>query len=1355
MSERRPTRDPDGALPSAHFEPDEYYFLSSDESNDSGSDEEENNISTEAPHTEKSATLSAVLHPSLTDFGPRSATRYFRLRYPSSVLHRHPVQIFSSINEKIPRVKPRPGFQRSLHNDVSGKKPMEETPDTKIQEPPRKKPRGRDQPEDLLPRVQQDTMVVRRSRRLVKQARGNDCNAMPVANDQEGFLGARPGEGRLGEDDDAVMMDVSAGTKSECLDASKRRMPTSTSTNALRESLPDETTSSVSTSTQRSGSNSPKFTIELPLDVSHTSSFGEVNTGKHSENLAAPIRQLLPNDQTSSDQASSATSSTSQISAGQIRSAQSSNIQSPSFHPSAAQPLGSQSSITHPSPPRLLTSASATSIVDLAQNSTHASAAQSSINCRRLPQAPPIPSSSLLFAQFDYKNLLEGLPIFKTKVPTPARKTSTKDVDMSSSPDSSHSRDKQKGKQPVPTANGRKHTNDNKGKQPVPASNGMKRVSDNKENKQPVDAAKGKQRAEDKEEDKESVSAVKGKKRLEGKGNDEQSAQAESGTARTRFKQWDLQPLSFHIRDPLPCPLSKDNKGWPISLPQDLFRDVAQYLSFNDVKNLRLANRQFAAQLSDLRFQSVVVPFNHELFGVESQDFKDIQAVGQDTIVGKYASKFGKFGISHELDLNGLIHSTAKPSTEQHSAWWGSFLWPATQYPRFQDLKQLEDLADAPGLLRSVMARLTEATELGLSIDSGHGWLNGADLSDLAVWDMRRRKSEVFGQNFPAEDIWDKYGREQIILAGQRNTIDHILGKPFVGGLKRAMFANVPVRPLESYRCQSMQPDLDQEQHTGGTLSVFRLATATAANPPVQPGLLPPPGQNFAIPLPPASAGPCPRLARKPYSHLEMPQYPIIYNGYNVAGEYGGHALSVHRYLAEPSEYPIKPGELTEAQAQWLLETLWAQKAFISCYVTSVIHNRTALHQVHSLHIGKISSGLLGSLSHTEFWKALPQLHTITILVIPDWRRAHEPGDGAFNEHMPISPTLASNNFARLLRKHIAPLENVSNLKIGFIGGGENAKGLLARGQHILPAPITLNPKAWLTIKDATPEVHTMLSFDHVQKLTFVNCWFSPKMLRTFMNISKDSSLKHLTLESVSMTVPQGHSRSSSFLNRFSDKIEPRFQPQNWLREIMPHMPVPLVWTRVIDFITPGRTIRDYLLAAHFIPPTPCDSTTSSSRNTPQPDSFRGNIQKLTLKSCGYVHISGLTQTEFNQNNLVMPINSPTDPGLLNRKSLLQAPGHSIKTADPQGHEYPLLGKMTQCVHPVEKIVLERAWGMKFGWENDLSRWASVEDGLFEGGTGRFSGTVSKTDGLRDCELDAAGEDGGDDVGGEGDDEAE
>lgn len=98
---------------------------------------------------------------------------------------------------------------------------------------------------------------------------------------------------------------------------------------------------------------------------------------------------------------------------------------------------------------------------------------------------------------------------------------------------------------------------------------------------------------------------------------------------------------------------------------------------------------------------------------------------------------------------------------------------------------------------------------------------------------------------------------------------------------------------------------------------------------------------------------------------------------------------------------------------------------------------------------------------------------------------------------------------------------------------------------------------------------------------------------------------------------------------------------------------------------------------------------------------------------------------EFNQNDLVCANSDPMDAGLKIRAAALAEKGVMLSEKNPNtGTDWPLLGKLTQCIHPVEKRVLEQAWGMTFGWDDDLERWAAVEDGCFEGGTGRFSGAI-------------------------------
>ena len=61
-----------------------------------------------------------------------------------------------------------------------------------------------------------------------------------------------------------------------------------------------------------------------------------------------------------------------------------------------------------------------------------------------------------------------------------------------------------------------------------------------------------------------------------------------------------------------------------------------------------------------------------------------------------------------------------------------------------------------------------------------------------------------------------------------------------------------------------------------------------------------------------------------------QPQWPIIFNGYNLAAESRGDSTYVQDRMACPSDFPLLPGILNEAQVQWLMETSWIQRTFLS-----------------------------------------------------------------------------------------------------------------------------------------------------------------------------------------------------------------------------------------------------------------------------------------------------------------------------------------------------------------------------------------------------------------------------------------
>jgi hypothetical protein len=701
------------------------------------------------------------------------------------------------------------------------------------------------------------------------------------------------------------------------------------------------------------------------------------------------------------------------------------------------------------------------------------------------------------------------------------------------------------------------------------------------------------------------------------------------------------------------------------------------------------------------------------------------------------------------------------------------------------------------------MAHLGKTHELGLSIDSGHGWLNGPDISDMALFDARcGKRTRVFGKNLSGEDKRKQTIRERVFEYAQARTLRECLdvlqkyNKLFTPQ-DVAFLKSVAIRDMESFRSMMSQPDFDAAAHVGGAVAATNAnANANAnlgqpllgghlavgglhqqppagglnaginagthhlaiGNPPqpipfapFQPG----PAINFPQPqhnvvaLPPVAfhtspfTGPPPqsnalaamlghpadhgqrqsnrdstqeqavvKKARKPVKKVQ-PQFPIIMNGYNVSAEIGGWCHLIQRKLARPKTFPLQPGSLSEAQAQWLMETVWAQRAFLSAYTTCILSNTACFAQVHSLHIAKISSGLLASLEQKELWQGLPSLSSLTVLVSADWRLEHVTGDQSFNTNMLVSPVEASLKLTNFLRVYIAPLERLSNLTIGFVGGGEHATGIMARNQHVLPAPIASAPRMWLTNHVVEPDMRTLLTFNHIKHLTVQNAWFSPLMLEAFMIKSRDTSLRTLTLRSVSLTATHGQ-RLVGPLTTATDSLEPLHPPILWLHE---SLPTSHCWAATIDRITPGATFMDLKHDAGLI---------GDPYMNPRPrPSFRGFVSHLHFESCGYVRVSGVSVQEFNQNDLVCANSDPMDAGLKIRAAALAEKGVMLSEKNPNtGTDWPLLGKLTQCIHPVEKRVLEQAWGMKFGWDDDLERWAAVEDGCFEGGTGRFSGAI-------------------------------
>lgn len=69
-------------------------------------------------------------------------------------------------------------------------------------------------------------------------------------------------------------------------------------------------------------------------------------------------------------------------------------------------------------------------------------------------------------------------------------------------------------------------------------------------------------------------------------------------------------PLKLHIFLP-------ENFSWPKGkLPVEIYELIAEHLSRDDIKNMRLVNREFEQRISRVLFSTVVVPFNTEIYGM-------------------------------------------------------------------------------------------------------------------------------------------------------------------------------------------------------------------------------------------------------------------------------------------------------------------------------------------------------------------------------------------------------------------------------------------------------------------------------------------------------------------------------------------------------------------------------------------------------------------------------------------------------------------------------------------------------------------------------------------------------------------
>ena len=744
---------------------------------------------------------------------------------------------------------------------------------------------------------------------------------------------------------------------------------------------------------------------------------------------------------------------------------------------------------------------------------------------------------------------------------------------------------------------------------------------------------------------------------------------------------------------------SKNRRGGSLKeLPVEIFEHIARYCSHDTLKKMRLVNRDFENKLSNRVFGTAVVPFNLGIYGMmihdnpakanvatemkektarppPAQNFSAKEVDDGMKIFKAWGNNVRKFAMAFEVDEEQLCNHPKKGKYEHHTTFWGPYKWPHPFYSRYEVVEGLEKKADEFPCMSLALSYLKEVRELGLSLDSGLGWIAGPDISDRAR--LFQEKPRVFGHSHPFHDLDAKVEwAQKLHELGLHHKEYHIDGRTI-----NTEEGPVPRNAYGLYECTvhlgSGRAFLTFSDCDGSTNSSNETLVYGGINLSTVPS-------NF-------------RFIPNPLHHIHSLEHGTKDSPFKSAS--------------------LVPNNLTVAQKEWLLETEWAQRAFLSSYCMALTDNSQTFMNVESLTIAKLSSRYLAALKRDDFWKALPNLNSLTIKVSADFRDIQKTDSGIV-EAPNLMPSKAATPFYHLIEGHIANITTIRTLDLGYFGGGEHEVGIFGRNQHVLPAPL------YDLSNHQNSDIPSVLSLPYVEHLTLTNCWIAPATLISLVQMATPE-MRTLTLDSVSLTthyagnerepsplengvsaVPNGFPRlydpgiGNLWENRgYTPDPNAQKSPNHWLvtggRKGS--------WRDVIDKTTPGPTI-DLLRYAY-------------QHMESVPEMRTGPLERIDFISCGYVRLPN--QQGLDQDGIGEVIVRPTI-ATLEKRAMDLIPVMMHRNSDL------LLGQIVPSLAQEELAVFKDCFPMTIGWGDDNAKYHNHEDGQPTGGSGRFSGWVEK-----------------------------
>lgn len=703
--------------------------------------------------------------------------------------------------------------------------------------------------------------------------------------------------------------------------------------------------------------------------------------------------------------------------------------------------------------------------------------------------------------------------------------------------------------------------------------------------------------------------------------------------------------------------------------------------------------------------------------------------------------------MSFEFDEDKLANPPLKSDQEAITSFWGIYRWPYKKYNRYTQLEGLEQTADETRTMARALRYISQARVFGLSIDGGLGWLAGPDINKK-VFD-KGEKPVVFGKSsFVPEPR--QYPSKRV--KGSR-TSDLAL---FSQGNSSLYAAFERMLEEAGYRGDTLEASVRMMLESEDSLS----ATDPVAN-----GSL---DNYYASPI---SLEGFRRAILAPRGLENGPMEATTNwdeddedDGSGQDEELQLHPLFSHASSssAKSDTYPLKPNDLTSAQREMLLETEWAQCAFMQSYVIAVIDNPSTFSKVTELNIARIPSRHLPMLRREDFWDSLPSLDTLSLAVIPDWREVVKLPT-SFVQDNSIQPSKSVTGAYQILHDQISHRTNITSLHFEWLCGGEYAPGMFSRNQHLLAAPLV--PKAF----DMINRVHLakVLTLPHVKNLSLKNCWISPHVLGRFGSYLRTANLKSLKLDSVSLTAPVPANTQPAVaapnglqnLNpnpahilfnqpppmaaqqQFLAQAANPAQLQNAMAALGPHHgpqlqqavlqmqaaaqqppvnldpdPVGLEWinvragswSQIISSLTPGTNLCHIRYDKEIGP-------------QPAPRAFT-RLTKLEFISCGYACLPlDYDQTVIDPDGTTLPSHTS--------KRASDISTHMMKSDDHT------LATVVNHMSAMETATLRNAWDMSVGWDGSRKQLAHEArcDGLMHAGRGRFDGLIEVAEPPVEC----------------------